>query len=88
MSSVGNGNRTKRIHDKNWHHHWKHRPGRKGEAVARWVYEIAQKAKRRLKKRTLAYLEAVHIGGTLTRRFSALGHEVFVANSQGPESLS
>jgi 8-hydroxy-5-deazaflavin:NADPH oxidoreductase len=27
------------------------------------------------------------IGGTLTRRFKALGHDVFVANSRGPESL-
>ncbi len=27
------------------------------------------------------------IGGTLTRRFTALGHEVFVANSRGPETL-
>ncbi|HEY2019419.1 MAG TPA: NADPH-dependent F420 reductase [Bryobacteraceae bacterium] len=29
-----------------------------------------------------------NIGGTLTRRFAALGHEVFVANSRGPESLA
>ncbi len=28
-----------------------------------------------------------HIGGTLTRRLRALGHEVWVANSRGPESL-
>jgi predicted dinucleotide-binding enzyme len=28
-----------------------------------------------------------HIGGTLTRRLSALGHDVTVANSRGPESL-
>jgi predicted dinucleotide-binding enzyme len=28
------------------------------------------------------------IGGTLTRRLTALGHEVFVANSRGPETLS
>lgn len=28
-----------------------------------------------------------HIGGTLTRRLTALGHEVTVANSRGPESL-
>ena len=27
------------------------------------------------------------IGGTLTRRFSALGHKVFIANSRGPDSL-
>ncbi|HET6219763.1 MAG TPA: NAD(P)-binding domain-containing protein [Acidobacteriaceae bacterium] len=30
---------------------------------------------------------AGQIGGTLTRRLSTLGHEVFVANSRGPESL-
>ncbi len=29
-----------------------------------------------------------HIGGTLTRRLSALGHKVFVANSRGPDSLT
>jgi hypothetical protein len=31
---------------------------------------------------------AGQIGGTLTRRLSALGHEVFVANSRGPETLA
>ena len=29
-----------------------------------------------------------HIGGTLTRRFQALGHDVTVANSRGPETLA
>lgn len=28
-----------------------------------------------------------HIGGTLTRRLTALGHKVFIANSRGPETL-
>jgi len=28
-----------------------------------------------------------HIGGTLTRRLTALGHDVTVANSRGPETL-
>src|SRR6185312_175279 len=28
------------------------------------------------------------IGGTLTRRFAALGHDVSVANSRGPETLA
>jgi predicted dinucleotide-binding enzyme len=28
-----------------------------------------------------------HIGGTLTRRFTGLGHDVTVANSRGPETL-
>lgn len=31
---------------------------------------------------------AGHIGGTLTRRLRALGHDVAVANSRGPESLA
>ncbi|MEE3918869.1 NAD(P)-binding domain-containing protein [Micromonospora sp. BRA006-A] len=29
-----------------------------------------------------------HIGGTLTRRLRSLGHDVAVANSRGPQSLS
>ena len=29
-----------------------------------------------------------HIGGTLARRFAALGHQVSVANSRGPETLA
>ncbi|MET7470383.1 NADPH-dependent F420 reductase [Micromonospora sp. NPDC005686] len=29
-----------------------------------------------------------HIGGTLTRRLRSLGHDVAVANSRGPESLT
>ncbi|MDZ5447744.1 NAD(P)-binding domain-containing protein [Micromonospora sp. 4G57] len=29
-----------------------------------------------------------HIGGTLTRRLTALGHEVTVTNSRGPQSLT
>lgn len=29
-----------------------------------------------------------HIGGTLARRFSKLGHKVFIANSCGPTSLT
>jgi predicted dinucleotide-binding enzyme len=36
----------------------------------------------------IGIIGAGHIGGTLTRRFTALGHEVFVANSRGPESLA
>jgi len=36
----------------------------------------------------IGIIGAGHIGGTLTRRLSALGHEVRVANSRGPESLS
>ena len=36
----------------------------------------------------IGIIGAGNIGGTLTRRFTALGHEVFVANSRGPETLS
>jgi predicted dinucleotide-binding enzyme len=35
----------------------------------------------------IGIIGAGHIGGALTRRFRALGHEVFVANSRGPETL-
>lgn len=35
----------------------------------------------------IGIIGAGNIGGTLTRRLTALGHEVFVANSRGPESL-
>ena len=31
---------------------------------------------------------AGQIGGTLVRRFTAVGHDVFVANSRGPETLA
>lgn len=36
----------------------------------------------------IGIIGAGNIGGTLTRRLSALGHPVFVANSRGPESLA
>lgn len=36
----------------------------------------------------IGIIGAGHIGGTLTRRLTALGHNVFVANSRGPESLA
>jgi predicted dinucleotide-binding enzyme len=36
----------------------------------------------------IGIIGAGHIGGTLTRRLTALGHNVFVANSRGPESLT
>ena len=36
----------------------------------------------------IGIIGAGQIGGTLTRRFTALGHEVFVANSRGPKTLS
>ena len=36
----------------------------------------------------IGIIGAGQIGGTLTRRFSALGHQVFVANSRGPGSLA
>src|SRR5437868_984365 len=36
----------------------------------------------------IGIIGAGNIGGTLTRRFTALGHQVFVANSRGPETLA
>jgi hypothetical protein len=36
----------------------------------------------------IGIIGAGHIGGALTRRFAALGHDVFVANSRGPETLA
>jgi predicted dinucleotide-binding enzyme len=36
----------------------------------------------------IGIIGAGHIGGTLTRRFAAFGHAVFVANSRGPETLA
>ena len=36
----------------------------------------------------IGIIGAGHIGGALTRRLSALGHKVFVANSRGPETLT
>ena len=35
----------------------------------------------------IGIIGAGHIGGTLTRRLTALGHNVFIANSRGPETL-
>jgi predicted dinucleotide-binding enzyme len=40
------------------------------------------------KQMKIGIIGAGQIGGTLTRRLTALGHEVFVANSRGPETLS
>jgi hypothetical protein len=36
----------------------------------------------------IGIIGAGNIGGALTRRFTALGHQVSVANSRGPESLA
>jgi predicted dinucleotide-binding enzyme len=36
----------------------------------------------------IGIIGAGHIGGTLTRRLRALGHDVAVANSRGPETLA
>ena len=36
----------------------------------------------------IGIIGAGHIGGALTRRLSALGHDVAVANSRGPETLA
>ncbi len=36
----------------------------------------------------IGIIGAGQIGGTLARRFTALGHQVFIANSRGPETLT
>jgi predicted dinucleotide-binding enzyme len=36
----------------------------------------------------IGIIGAGHIGGTLARRLTALGHEVSIANSRGPETLT
>jgi 8-hydroxy-5-deazaflavin:NADPH oxidoreductase len=36
----------------------------------------------------IGMIGAGNVGGTLTRRFRELGHDVFVANSRGPETLA
>ncbi|HEY1953559.1 MAG TPA: NAD(P)-binding domain-containing protein [Gemmatimonadaceae bacterium] len=36
----------------------------------------------------IGIIGAGHIGGTLTRRHRSLGHDVYVANSRGPETLA
>jgi 8-hydroxy-5-deazaflavin:NADPH oxidoreductase len=36
----------------------------------------------------IAIVGAGNIGGTLTRRLTALGHDVAVANSRGPDTLA
>lgn len=36
----------------------------------------------------IGIIGAGHIGGTLTRRLTALGNDVFVSNSHGPETLA
>jgi hypothetical protein len=36
----------------------------------------------------IAIIGAGNIGGTLTRRFREIGHDVFVANSRGPDTLT
>ena len=36
----------------------------------------------------IGIIGAGEIGGTLTRRFTALGHDVSIANSRGPETLA
>lgn len=36
----------------------------------------------------IGVIGAGHIGGTLTRRLTALGHDVHVANSRDPQTLA
>lgn len=36
----------------------------------------------------IGIIGAGRIGGTLARRFTALGHQVSIANSRGPQTLA
>ena len=36
----------------------------------------------------IGFIGAGNIGGTLARRLAKLGHQVSIANSRGPESLT
>src|SRR6266404_1913475 len=56
-------------------------------ATGRSSPTISNRYKRRTKM-NIGIIGAGHIGGSLTRRFTALGHKVFVANSRGPETLA
>jgi predicted dinucleotide-binding enzyme len=49
---------------------------------------VRQGAKREESAMPIGIIGAGNIGGALTRRLRALGHEVSVANSRGPDSLS
>jgi predicted dinucleotide-binding enzyme len=51
----------------------------------KWFYERVCFKKSNMK---IGIIGAGHIGSTLTRRLTALGHQVSVANSRGPESLA
>ncbi|MCW8219387.1 NADPH-dependent F420 reductase [Streptomyces griseolus] len=73
------------------------RPSRKSPACTtgtggtRWLWWAARPARTRDQEETLmkiGIIGAGNIGGTLTRRLTALGHEVAVANSRGPETLA
>src|SRR5205807_6704863 len=48
-----------------------------------WLNTLRKRA-----QMNIGIIGAGTIGGSLTRRFSALGHKVFVANSRGPETLA
>ncbi|MFF1465615.1 NADPH-dependent F420 reductase [Streptomyces sp. NPDC058330] len=68
--------------------HHRHRPshaGRSGPWPAARPARLAQGQETRMK---IGIIGAGNIGGTLTRRLTALGHEVAVANSRGPQTLA
>ncbi|HEX5834065.1 MAG TPA: NAD(P)-binding domain-containing protein [Pyrinomonadaceae bacterium] len=49
---------------------------------------FAKLSTKRSTNMNIGIIGAGQIGGTLTRRLTTLGHDVFVANSRGPESLA
>ncbi|MFF3072701.1 NADPH-dependent F420 reductase [Kitasatospora sp. NPDC057936] len=53
-----------------------------------WARSSVRKLLQRGPTMKIGIIGAGNIGGNLTRRFTALGHDVSVANSRGPESLA
>ncbi|MFO2548768.1 NADPH-dependent F420 reductase [Alicyclobacillus cycloheptanicus] len=51
-------------------------------------YSTARCKKRRKTTMKIAIIGTGHIGGTLTRRLTKLGHQVSIANSRGPQTLA
>ena len=60
--------------------------------MKRWPDEAQEKQRNTNPKGkrhvNIGIIGAGNIGGALTRRFTVLGHKVFVANSRGPETLA
>ncbi|MET9942915.1 NAD(P)-binding domain-containing protein, partial [Streptomyces halstedii] len=72
-------------------HNELHRPGiahRTAELVKRQNHFCPLSRYRKVGSMKIGIIGAGNIGGNLTRRLTALGHDVSVANSRGPETLA